>query len=67
MPTYPTPRQRPGKRTPWPRIIILVIILGFVLAMTVLGCQPEAAAGIAGAALAAAGLAKARELPNGQA
>jgi hypothetical protein len=54
MPTYPTRRQRHRRRAAWPRIIILVIILAFIIVMTVLGYAPEAAVGIAAAALAAA-------------
>ena len=68
MSTYPAPRPRSRRQAPWPRIIVLVIILGFVLAMTALGCAPEAAAGIATGALAAVvSPAQARELPDGQA
>jgi hypothetical protein len=65
MPTYPIPRQNFRKRAPWPRVVILVIILSFMIAMTVLGYAPEAAAGIAAAALAAS--AASDGLPDGQA
>lgn len=54
MPTYPIPYPRLRRRAPWPRIIILIIILAFVIIMTVLGYTPEAAAGVAVGALAAA-------------
>jgi hypothetical protein len=54
MPTYPIPCPRLRRRATWPRIIILVIILAFVIIMTVLGFAPEAAAGVGAAALAAA-------------
>ena len=45
MPTYPPalPSRR-RQRAAWPRSIILVIILVFVIGMTALGYAPEAAA-----------------------
>lgn len=66
MPTFPVP-SRPLRQPPWPRVIVLVVILVFVLAMAMLGYTPEAAVGIAVAALAAAGLAADRRLPDAQA
>lgn len=55
MPTYPIPgRWGPRRRGAWPRVIILVIILAFVIVMAKLGLSPEAAAGIGAATLAAA-------------
>jgi hypothetical protein len=54
-------------RGPWPRIIILVIILAFVTVMTRLGLSPDAAAGIAAATLAAACSAAAGDLPDAKA
>lgn len=48
-------RVRSRDRRHWPRIVILVIILTFVVIMTVLGCAPAAALGIASAAVAVAG------------
>jgi hypothetical protein len=53
-------------RGPWPRIIILVVILVFVAIMTRLGLPPEAAGGIAATALAAACPATG-ELPDAEA
>lgn len=69
MTTYPTPRrQGPQGRGPWPRVIILVIILSFVVVMTRLGLSPDAAAGIGAATLAAACSAAADGgLPDGEA
>lgn len=54
MPTYPPSHRSHRQRAAWPRIIILVIILVFVIVMTALGYTPEAAGGVAAAALAAA-------------
>ena len=51
-----TPRRARGHaRRYGPRIVILVIILTFIVIMTVLGCTPAAALGIASAAVAVAG------------
>jgi hypothetical protein len=51
---------------PWPRVIILVVILVFVAIMTRLGLPPEVAAGIATMAIAAARPASG-ELPGAEA
>jgi hypothetical protein len=49
-------RARSRARRHWPRILILVVILTFIVVMTVLGCAPVAALGIASAAVAVAGV-----------
>ena len=69
MPTYPIPRRKaPRIRGPWPRVIILVIILAFVIVMARLGLSPDAAAGIGAATLAAAcSAAVDSEVPDGEA
>ena len=68
MPTYPTPRRNLPARGPWPRVIILVIILlAFVIVMSVRGLSPDTAAGIAAATLAAACSAADRSQPDGEA
>jgi len=66
MQTFPAPRwgqRRPG---PWPRVVILVIILGFVITLTVLGVSPDVAAGIGASALAAACSASGEGLPDAE-
>ena len=49
-----------AQRAAWPHIIILVIFWAFVVVMTALGYAPEAAVGVAAAALAAASSATGR-------
>lgn len=67
MPSYPIPPARPRGRSPWPRVVVVIIILAFVTAMTALGYAPEAAAGVAAAVLAAVGVTATGDLPSGQA
>jgi hypothetical protein len=49
------PRRSRGTRPPSARVVILVIVLAFVIAMAVLGYAPAAVIGVAATAAAIAG------------